>query len=167
MTVSFSDVAGGQAGAFIDAGTLTWASGNVDADPLFADAASNNYHPKSQAGRFNPATGAWVTDAVTSPCIDAGDPASPYAAEPHPHGYRINMGAFGNLEVASKNIRWPIPGDANGDCRVNILDLIAIRGRLNQSTTTGDNWIADVTGDGRINILDLILVRTKLNTKCE
>jgi len=61
---------------------------------------------------------------------------------------------------------WPIDGDANMDCRVNILDLIFIRNKLNQPVTTGDNWKADVNQDTRINILDLIFVRNKLNTQC-
>ena len=61
---------------------------------------------------------------------------------------------------------WPIEGDANMDCRVNILDLISIRNKLNQDVATGDNWKADVNEDGRINILDLIFVRNKLNTSC-
>ena len=52
------------------------------------------------------------------------------------------------------------------DCRVNILDLIFIRNKLNQAVTTGDNWKADVNKDARINILDLIFVRNKLNTSC-
>ena len=61
---------------------------------------------------------------------------------------------------------WPIPGDANMDCRVNILDLIFIRNKLNQDVATGDNWKSDVNLDTRINILDLIYVRNKLNTQC-
>ncbi|HUU99314.1 MAG TPA: dockerin type I domain-containing protein [Phycisphaerae bacterium] len=61
---------------------------------------------------------------------------------------------------------WPIDGDANMDCRVNILDLIFIRNKLNQAVATGDNWKADVNEDTRINILDLIFVRNKLNTQC-
>ena len=61
---------------------------------------------------------------------------------------------------------WPITGDVTKDCRVNILDLIFIRNRLNQAVTTGDNIFADVTKDARINILDLIAVRNKLNTVC-
>jgi len=65
------------------------------------------------------------------------------------------------------HVRWrPIPGDANFDCRVNILDLIFIRNKLNQDVATGDNWKGDVNGDSRINILDLIFVRNKLNTSC-
>ena len=61
---------------------------------------------------------------------------------------------------------WPVDGDANMDCSVNILDLIFIRNKLNQAVTTGDNWKADVNEDTRINILDLIFVRNKLNTQC-
>ncbi|HUW32684.1 MAG TPA: dockerin type I domain-containing protein [Planctomycetota bacterium] len=49
---------------------------------------------------------------------------------------------------------------------MNILDLIFIRNKLNQSVETGDNWKADVNQDTRINILDLIFVRNKLNTQC-
>ncbi|HUS59215.1 MAG TPA: DUF1565 domain-containing protein, partial [Planctomycetota bacterium] len=75
-----------------------------------------------------------------------------------------------NNEIAQPAILYPegttIPGDANGDCRVNILDLIFIRNRLNQDVATGENWKADVNGDGRINILDLIFVRNRLNTAC-
>jgi len=61
---------------------------------------------------------------------------------------------------------WPIEGDANGDCRVNILDLIFIRNRLNGDVGTGDNIKADVNLDTRINILDLIYVRNRLNNAC-
>jgi len=61
---------------------------------------------------------------------------------------------------------WPVEGDANLDCKVNILDLIFVRNRLNQDVATGDNWQADVNVDGKINILDLIYVRNRLNTKC-
>jgi hypothetical protein len=38
---------------------------------------------------------------VTSPCIDAGDPASPIGQEPFPNGGRINMGAYGGTAEAS------------------------------------------------------------------
>ncbi len=35
-----------------------------------------------------------------SPCIDAGDPSSPFSLEPEPNGGRINMGAYGNTPFA-------------------------------------------------------------------
>ena len=85
--------------------------------------------------------------------------------------YRVRAynagGTSGNSGTIEADSRWPILGDVNADCAVNILDLIFIRGRMNQSTATADNWKADVNDDGRINILDLIYVRNKLNTRCQ
>ena len=62
--------------------------------------------------------------------------------------------------------KWTVAGDANGDCAVNVLDLIFIRNRLNQDVNSGENWLADVNADGKINVLDLIYVRNRLNTQC-
>jgi len=61
----------------------------------------NDYHVKSIGARYTPL--AWVTDTVNSPCIDAGDPTSSYDGEPQPHGWRVNMGAYGNTAQASKS----------------------------------------------------------------
>jgi hypothetical protein len=60
----------------------------------------------------------------------------------------------------------PIPGDANMDCKVNVLDLIFVRNRLNKSIESGQNWQANVNQDSKINVLDLIYVRNRLNTRC-
>jgi len=93
LTVTYSCVEGGHAG-----------TGNISTDPLFANAAAdpNDYHLKSVYGRWNPSTEAWVTDAVTSPCIDTGDPCSPVGDEPANNGSRINMGTYGGTSEASK-----------------------------------------------------------------
>jgi hypothetical protein len=61
-------------------------------------------HLKSQAGRWDPVARLWVQDEVTSPCIDAGDPATPAGDEPQPNGGRINMGAYGGTAEASKSL---------------------------------------------------------------
>jgi hypothetical protein len=90
--IRFNDIQGGWRG-----------HGNLDVDPLFADPNNWDYHLKSQAGRWDPVTGAWATDDTTSPCIDAGDPDSPVAQEPIPHGQRLNMGAYGGTAEASKS----------------------------------------------------------------
>ena len=59
------------------------------------------YHLKSESGRWKGTQ--WIKDLNTSPCIDAGDPASDYSNEPTPNGNRINIGAFGNTTNASKS----------------------------------------------------------------
>ncbi|HUW30552.1 MAG TPA: dockerin type I domain-containing protein [Planctomycetota bacterium] len=69
-----------------------------------------------------------------------------------------------NVEI---DTAMPIPGDANLDCVVNILDLLFIRSKLGQNPASGDNWSADANGDGRINILDLIVTRSNLTKKCQ
>ena len=61
---------------------------------------------------------------------------------------------------------YVISGDANGDCRINVLDLIAARNRLNQSAGEGTNWRADANGDSTINVLDLIYVRNRVGLVC-
>jgi len=91
LLINYSDVKGGWPG-----------EGNIDTDPLFADPDNEDYHLKSQAGRWDLNTQTWVLDDVTSPCIDAGDVNSPIGFEPLPNGERINMGAYGGTTQASK-----------------------------------------------------------------
>jgi parallel beta-helix repeat protein len=79
----------------------TAGTGEISEDPLFVDAANYDLHLKSTGGHWNGST--WVYGNVTSPCIDAGDPASEYGNEPEPNGGRINMGAYGNTGEASKS----------------------------------------------------------------
>ena len=80
MTVSHTDVQGGEAGVVVDPdSTLIWLDGNIDADPLFAGVG--DYH---------------LADG--SPCIDAGDPdpASNDLCFPPSMGTEQNdMGAYG------------------------------------------------------------------------
>jgi hypothetical protein len=87
-------------------------TGNFQTDPLFADTANADYHLRSTAGRYDPIAQSWVTDAVQSPAIDAGVPASPYANEPSPNGNRINLGYDGNTAYASMSNSTGVP--ANG-----------------------------------------------------
>jgi len=106
---------------------------NMDADPLFVRTgvwraagpagrfpepithgnrwAAGDYHLQSQGWRWDARNGEWTSDAGTSPCIDAGDPAFGIADEPAnaPDGpaagqtvnTRIDMGAYGGTAEAS------------------------------------------------------------------
>ena len=108
-TVSYCNVYSNAAGNYDGMPDPTGTAGNISQDPLFADWGSGDYHLKSTVGRWNPSTASWVTDPVHSPCIDAGDPSSPYPNEPVPNGGRINMGAYGNTAEASRASGDPVP----------------------------------------------------------
>ncbi len=120
-TVTYSNVSGGWVGA-----------GNIDCDPCFADADANDYHLRSRAGRWDDALKQWVTDDVCSACIDAGDPASAIGFEPFPNGGRVNIGAYGATNQASKsyfggdNCQTIVAGDINGDCKVDFRDFVIL-----------------------------------------
>ncbi|WP_295392143.1 nitrous oxide reductase family maturation protein NosD [uncultured Thiodictyon sp.] len=76
-------------------------AGNLSQDPLFANPTTGDFHLRSRAGRYNPATASWVIDAEHSPAIDVGDPSAAFVNEPAPNGARVNLGAFGNTAQAS------------------------------------------------------------------
>ena len=82
-------------------GAVNQDNGNINTDPLFADPVSGDYHLMSKYGRYSPNDDAWVTDSVTSPCIDAGDIDMSPGREQMPHGSRVNMGAYGGTPFAS------------------------------------------------------------------
>jgi len=149
IAIQHTNVAGGEAGIYDPNGFIIWDKGNIDADPCFVDPGywdangtpddpkddffvEGDYHLKSQAGRWDQASGSWIQDDVTSPCIDAGDPNSPVMVEPFPNGGVINMGAYGGTAQASKSYfgdplcETIITGDINGDCRVDIADVIIL-----------------------------------------
>lgn len=71
-------------------------------DPLYAAPAAGDFHLRSASGRWDARLSAWVYDTTSSPCIDAGSPSTSYANEPAPNGSRVNMGAYGNTDEASK-----------------------------------------------------------------
>ncbi len=62
-------------------------TGNIGSDPFFVFSEAENYH--LQPG---------------SPCVDAGNPASPFFLEPQPNGGRINLGAYGNTPQATPTV---------------------------------------------------------------
>lgn len=113
--VSYCDVEGGALEVYApDESYLEWLDGNIDEDPLFVDDGSwngedwtnGNYHLQSTGGHWTDS--GWVADLADSSCIDAGNPASAYGNEPMPNGGRVNMGAYGNTEEASKPLYYLI-----------------------------------------------------------
>jgi predicted outer membrane repeat protein len=146
VMVEYSNVQGGETEVNDPYEGVIWGEGNIDVDPRFTEQGywdpngtpwdpnddfwvDGDYHLKSQAGRWDPKIRNWVKDDVTSPCIDAGDPASPIGYEPFPNGGIINMGAYGGTAEASKSYfvepvcETIVAGDINGDCRVDFKDF--------------------------------------------
>lgn len=101
--ITYCDFYGNSGGNYVNWPGQAGKRGNICKNPLFAYPSRGNYYEKSRGGRWNPATKAWVLDSVQSPCINAGDPASPCGKEPAPNGGRVNMGAYGNTIHASKS----------------------------------------------------------------
>jgi len=84
VNATYSDIQGGWAG-----------TGNINADPLFVDPANGDYHLSW--------TNYPVQDSTMSPCIDAGDPNSPY----DPDSTIADMGVFyfdQSLSISDENI---------------------------------------------------------------
>jgi hypothetical protein len=114
VLVHYCDVQGGSAGegninidpCFVVPGRWVEADNpEVVVPPLLSEAVwiDGDCHLKSQVGRSNPVAATWVLDDVSSPCIDAGDPADPFGDEPLPNGGRINLGVYGGTAEASKS----------------------------------------------------------------
>jgi hypothetical protein len=179
FNVTYSNVVGGQTAALVKAGsTLNWGDGNIDADPLFArygywddkgtrEASDDvwvedDFHLKSQAGRWHPDSQTWIQDDVTSPCIDAGDPDSDWKAELWPHGMLANMGAYGGTLQASRSLSEAgNMADVNRDGIVDSTDMCMMV----------DHWhtyepYCDIAptpfGDGVVDVEDLIVLAEHL-----
>jgi hypothetical protein len=92
---------------YIDSQEAWPGTGNIRANPLFANAAGGDFHLQSTVGRWDESAqggaGAWVQDANQSPAIDAGDPAAAFANEPAPNGNRLNLGIEGNTGLAGQS----------------------------------------------------------------
>jgi hypothetical protein len=61
LTINYSDVDGGQSSVFLGPGcTLNWGPGMIDADPLFFDPASGDYHLQQDP----------CQPGIVNPCVD-------------------------------------------------------------------------------------------------
>jgi len=87
-------------------------------------------HLKSAGGRWTES--GWVYDAISSPCIDAGDPSDDVGDETIPNGDRINMGAYGGTIHASKT-----PG--TGLTLPGTVDKLTIQGGHKQISLSWDD----------------------------
>jgi hypothetical protein len=145
VTVMHCNIEGGQATAMVSANsTLTWGAGNINANPLFVNAA-NNFHiqagsPSIDAG-VNPTTvssnpAAVVTDdydGVARPLDGNGDSTVAF-----------DMGAFEFLLATADSNGDGIPDGWTHAHGLNPTDPAVAAGNPdNDPQTTLDEWLAD------------------------
>ena len=110
-------------------------------DKRAADAPEGDYHLLSSRGRylkvnpddFNGKNSLWIIDDVDSPLLDAGDPLDDFDAEPEPNGGRINIGAYGGTNQASRS-NWPLPADFDRNGIVDLEDFASF----------SDQWLSSM-----------------------
>jgi GH35 family endo-1,4-beta-xylanase len=150
VTVSYSDVEGGESAVEVEGGsTLIWDANNIELDPNFVNAGQNNYHLLPE-----------------SPCIDAGDQTGSYTNQ---------TDIDGNPRVLAEHVEIGVDeftcvGDLNYNGFVNLVDFAPL-GAYWQETgcNVGVECVrADLNRDTEVNWQDLYLfVQNWLTTVTE
>ena len=168
INVKYCDVEGGLNAIDddLEGNTINWGNSTIDTDPLFVDAFGGDYHLRSEGWRWDITVNQWTWDAVTSPCIDAGNPGSPLAAEPMTlnvdplnrfgQNLRINMGAHGGTARAAMPIYgWALLADLTNDGTVNLEDFAA---QTSDWQNTDNQQSGDLNRTGTVNLNDVLLM---------
>ena len=141
VAVSYANIEGGFVG-----GTAI-----IDADPLFATGPEGDFYLQHTA----------AGEPQTSPCVDAGDPATvPFGTT------RTDGGAdVGPVDLGWHFLLDAIPwrrGDCNDDTTVNIADAVFLLGNLfpgpGSVPPIGCEGACDANDDGNLNIADAIAI---------
>jgi hypothetical protein len=170
LTLAYSDVRGGEPGVYVQPGfTLTWGDGNINADPLFADAgngdytltasspcvdAGNNWHVPGDSADLDSDT----DTAELTPLDLAGNPR--FADDPSTAdsgcgaGAVVDMGAYERLGTPAPN---PVRlGDLDGDGIVGVVDFLALLGVW--GPCDDGCCLADLDLDGAVGVVDFLIL---------
>jgi predicted outer membrane repeat protein len=131
-----------------------WDPNELASAPIDDFWVEGDYHLKSQAGRWDPASQSWVKDEITSPCVDAGDPNGPVGAEPFPNGGRINMGAYGGTAEASKSPSGLHAPYGSGAGEPNDPHLIYTAEQFKAIGANPDDWDRHFAGEAANGMAD-------------
>ena len=106
-----------------------------------------------------------VIGSAGAPCQSASYKLNSTLGQSTPIG--VSTSASAVLEAGFWYEKITLEGDANGDCKVNVLDLIHVRNNLKGDVSSDPAAAqADVNHDGIVNVLDLIYVRNRLGNSC-
>jgi len=177
VSVSYSDVAGGEAGVYLDEeATLHWGPGNIDADPLFVDPGESDY----RLGPGSPCIDAGCNCGVPTDVTDADgdgdrdefvpfdldgegrffdDPNTPDAGSGLPP--IVDMGAY---EFGESDLP-PCRGDLDGDRDVDLADLSVLLANYGMSEGAG-GADGDMDCDGDVALADLGALLSRYGTSC-
>ena len=118
---------------------------SISSDPGFVDRAGADLHLSSIRGSYH--SGQWSSDTFGSIGIDAGALDALYTKEPGPNGDRINLGAFGGTEQASKTLADGVDFDSDG-----LQDILEVYSRSNpDDADSDDDGIIDGVEDANHN----------------
>lgn len=115
--------------------------------PGFVDPADGDGHLTSTGGSYH--DGRWTPDDTTAAGLDAGDPAQGVGGETGDHGDRINLGAYGGTDQASRTPadRALVLAAPNGGETVK--DAYTVRWMTTGRGWTGSDTVTvEVSGDG-------------------
>lgn len=184
FSFAYCNVQGGLQGIHIRTdGNVEQGPGNIDADPCFVRTGwwddngtphdimddtwiDGDYRLQSEGWRWDSDISDWTWDAVTSRCIDAGNPGCALEAEPvtlevDPRNrcgvnVRIDMGAYGGTEQASMAPPgWMLLGDLDNSGSVDYHDTAILAAAWLQ---TGETLPADVSRDSVVDLEDIAVL---------
>ena len=147
----------------MNAGTIVWNSGNIGEntsadDPLFVNAATGNF----RLGCGSPCTNAGEDDDFPPDQYDLdGDFGTSELTPDLDRGNRVLLGAIIDMGCyeshALTNVDQSICPDLNGDCLVNVNDMLAVINNWGQTGVLADLG-PSCGGDGEVNVQDLLAV---------